>query len=105
MGNNGGSDGYSNKGGGDGNGNNMRNGNSNEGWQAMKRAMARAARAMMTATKRAMATVAKVMAMATKRAMATIKEGNVDDGKSNGRHQQRGQGQRGGREEVWQWQL
>jgi hypothetical protein len=35
-------------------------------------------------TKRAMATVAKVVATATKRAMATVREGNVDNGKSNG---------------------
>jgi hypothetical protein len=56
------SNGYGNKGGGDVDGNNMRDGDGNKGWGATKIAMARAARAMMTATKRAMATVAKVMA-------------------------------------------
>ena len=53
-------------------------------WQAMKRAMARVARAMMTATKRAMAMAARAMATAMKNAIAMDGEGNVDDGKSDG---------------------
>ncbi len=53
-------------------------------WGAMKRAMARVARAMMTATKRAMAMAARAMVMATKRATATDGEGNVNNCKSNG---------------------
>jgi hypothetical protein len=51
MGNGDVSNGYGVEGGGDGDGNNMRNGDGNEGWRAMKSAMARAARAMMTATR------------------------------------------------------
>ena len=84
MGNGDVSDGYGVEGGGDGDGNNTRNGDGNKGWRAMKRAMARAARAMMTATKRAMATAAKVMVMVTKRAMATAGEGDVNNGKRDG---------------------
>ncbi len=44
-------------------------------WREMKRAMARAARAMMTVTKRAMATASRAMTMATKRAM--VMDGEV----------------------------
>ncbi len=91
MGNGDRSNGYRDEGGGDGNSNNMRNGNGNEGWRVMKSMMARAARAMTTATKRAMAAEGKVIATATKRATAMVGEGNVDNGKSNGRQQQRGQ--------------
>jgi hypothetical protein len=53
-------------------------------WQATKRPMARAARAMMTATKRAMVTVVRAMATVTKRAIVMDREGNVDNGKING---------------------
>ena len=87
MGDGNGSNGYDNKVGGDGDGDNMRDGNGNKVWWATKRPMARVARAMRTATKRAMAMVAKVMATATKRAMAKVGEGNVDNGKSNGQQQ------------------
>ncbi len=83
MGNGNRSNGYSNKVGSDGNGDNRCNGDCNERWRAMKWAMARAARAMTTATKRAMATTAKSMAMGTKKAMAMDGEGNVDEGKSD----------------------
>jgi hypothetical protein len=72
MGNGNGSNGYSNKGGGHGDGVNTRNEDGNKGWRATKRAMARAARAMTTAMKRAIATAAKVMATVTKRAMAAV---------------------------------
>jgi hypothetical protein len=98
-----GSNGYGNKYGSNGDDGNTRNGNGNKVWRAAKRAMARAARAMMMATKRAMATAEKAMVMAMKRATATDGEDNVDNGKRNGRQQQRLQGQ--GREEVWQWRL
>jgi hypothetical protein len=84
MGNDNGSDGYGDKGSGDGDGNNTLDGNGNKGWRATKSTMARAARAITMGTKRAMATAAKVMATATKRAMATDGEGDVDDGKSDG---------------------
>ncbi len=50
----------------------------------MKRVMARAARAMATAAKRAMEMATRAMATATKRAIATDREGNVDNGKSDG---------------------
>ncbi len=53
-------------------------------WQAMKRAMARVERAMMTAIKRGMAMAARAMATAMKNAIATDGEGNVDYGKSDG---------------------
>ncbi len=53
-------------------------------WWATKRAMARAARVMRTATKRARTMAARAMAMAMKRAIVMDREGNVDDGKSNG---------------------
>jgi hypothetical protein len=92
------SDGYGDEGGGNGDGNNMRDGNGDEGCRATKRAIGRVARVMMTATKRAIVTVAKVMATAMKRAMLTVGEGNVIDGKSDGRQGRRGQGRR--REEV-----
>jgi hypothetical protein len=87
MGDGNGSNGYGNKVGGDGDGDNTCDGNGNKVWWATKMPMARVARAMRMATKKAMATVAKVMAMATKRAMAKVREGNVDDGKSNGQQQ------------------
>ena len=84
MGNGNGSDGYSDKGGNNGNGNNTCDGNGNEGWRVTKRAMAREARAITMATKGAIATAAKVMATTTKRAMATVGEGNVNNSKSKG---------------------
>jgi hypothetical protein len=87
MGNGNRSDGCSDEGGGYGDGNNTRDGNGNKGLRATKSAMAREARAMTTATKRVMAMAAIVMAMAAKRAMGMVREGNVEDGKSNGRQQ------------------
>ncbi len=59
MGNGKRSNGYGDEGGSNGNSNDMRDGDSNEGWRVTKRAMARAARVMTTATKWAMAMAAK----------------------------------------------
>ncbi len=44
-------------------------------WRAMKRAIARAARAMIMAMKKTMSVAARAIAMATKRAMATDGDG------------------------------
>jgi hypothetical protein len=49
-------------------------------WQAMKRAMARAARAMRTATKRAMVTAARAMVMVTNEGKGGKGEGHNDKG-------------------------
>ncbi len=81
MGDGDGSDSYGDKGGSDGNCDNMCDGDGNKKWQATKRAMVRAPRAMTTATKRAMVTAAKVMGTATKRAMSTTARAMGDSNK------------------------
>jgi hypothetical protein len=90
MGNGNRSNGYGDEGSSNGDGDTTPDGDGNKGWQATKSAMEQAARAMMMAKKSAMATAAKVMAAATKKAMATVGEGDVDDGKSDGRQRRRG---------------
>ncbi len=53
-------------------------------WWATKRAMGRVARAMRMVAKRAMAKTKRARVTATKRAITTDREGNINDGKSDG---------------------